>query len=528
MFRAMRNFLLGSKTAQVNKPADWLRAVASAEQWDVFDITAAAPQLDMYRKLTWVQIAISAVSRLIASTSLEVFQLVGEEEKEISNHPFEVLLRRPNPLHSRFEFLFATSSILNLTGNAYWWLNRSSENAPIEEIWVLPGGRVTPVPDERMYLKGYMLETENARVPLELWEVAHFRLFNPQNSFVGLSPIEALSVTARGDLAMNRWNTAYFDKDNAKVPGALAFADPIEDDTWQTMKEEIAQEYGGTRRKLMMLRNVGTGGVSWIPMAMSQSDMQFLESRTANKEEIFAMFAPGLASVLDVNATEANAIAGRATFVEMAVWPMMQLLAEKITNDVLPAFGDDLVCSFEDIRRTDRAMELQEIARFSETHTIDEVRAKFWSDEALPDARGALLIAEVGKGMTDARDPTELAAEQAARDEANRQLEMEKLAAGAQQSQQAGVQDVANTPANNEAPSDGTNTQGAPPDNLAELQKIEAKALRSWLKKRGASADLSKFELNYLSPDEAMRIQKEVGDAEGATFRRKSAFAGYP
>lgn len=83
MFRAMRNFLLGSKTAQVNKPADWLRAVASAEQWDVFDITAAAPQLDMYRKLTWVQIAISAVSRLIASTSLEVFQLVGEEEKEI-------------------------------------------------------------------------------------------------------------------------------------------------------------------------------------------------------------------------------------------------------------------------------------------------------------------------------------------------------------------------------------------------------------------------------------------------------------
>ena len=59
---------------------------------------------------------------------------------------------------------------------------------------------------------------------------------------------------------------------------------------------------------------------------------------------------------------------------------------------------------FDDIRITDRALELSEIAAYSQTHTVDEVRSRYYQDEPLGDDRGNLLVTEVGKGLTPA-DP---------------------------------------------------------------------------------------------------------------------------
>jgi hypothetical protein len=187
------------------------------------------------------------------------------------------------------------------------------------------------------------------------------------------------------------------------MPGILGFKDPIPDPDWDRMRRDVKEEYGGTKRSLMMMRGVGDG-VQWITTAMSQGDMQFLEGRTFTKEEIFAIYAPGLSSMLAVNATEANSVSGKRTFVEYGVWPHLVRIAEKITNDLLPLYGPNLVGEFEDIRVTDKQMELSEIAAYSQTHTVDEVRARYYQDEPLGDDRGNLLVTEIGKGLTPA-DP---------------------------------------------------------------------------------------------------------------------------
>lgn len=162
-----------------------------------------------------------------------------------------------------------------------------------------------------MFLRGYMYEPDaGTLVPLEAHEVVHFRSGHPLNTFVGLSPLSHSPQMWKARWRCNEWNQNLFAKDNAKVPGALAFADPINDSDWARMKDEIKREHGGTKRSLMMLPNVGQGGVQWVQMAMSQNDMQFLQARTFTKEEIFAIYAPGLSSILAVNTTEANGVAG--------------------------------------------------------------------------------------------------------------------------------------------------------------------------------------------------------------------------
>ena len=384
--------------AQYDNLPGWLQATGEAHQWDLLNTPES--QARLYAHLSWIQTAIDNVATAAITSALKVKSKKGTDgnAKDIDNHEFEQLLLRPNPSMSRSEFMEATVSFRALAGNAYWWLNRPNEKAKPTEMWIIHPQQLRPVPDGKLFLRGYMYDPgDGNEIPLETWEVVHFKRFNPKNLYIGLSAVEALELVARGDIAAQEWNTNYFAKDNAKLPGALAFSDPIDDDAWFKMKNDIEHTYGGSKRKLMMLRNAGKGGVQWINMSVSQREMEFLSGRQFNKEEIWSALAPGLVSILDKNATEANAKAGKDTFIEFAVWPHLVRIAEKITNDLMPIYGDNLVCEFEDIRVTDRSMTLAEQNAFSQVHTINEIRAEFYQDPPIADERGDLLIVELQK-----------------------------------------------------------------------------------------------------------------------------------
>lgn len=383
------------KAASDNMPA-WLQASGEAHKFDM--LNSPESQARLYAQLSWIQTAIHSVATAAITSSLKIRTKKGVdgEEQDVDNHEFETLFNDPNPDMSGTELLEATVAYRALSGNAYWWLNRKSEKEKPDEIWIVSPQQLRPIPDGKLFVRGYMYDPgDGNELFLEPWEIVHFKRFNPMNMYVGLSAVEALQLVSQGDIAAQQWNTNYFAKDNAKLPGALAFADPIEDDAWKTMRSDIESNYGGTKRKLMMLRNAGAGGVQWINMAVSQREMEFLNGRQFNKEEIFSALAPGLVSILDKNATEANATAGKNTFIEFGVWPHLVHIASKITKTLNAIYGDGLIAEFEDIRITDRSLTLAEQAAFSSVHTIDEIRAKFYNNKPIGDERGTLLVAEV-------------------------------------------------------------------------------------------------------------------------------------
>ena len=90
---------------------------------------------------------------------------------------------------------------------------------------------------------------------------------------------------------------------------------------------------------------------------------------------------------------------GRKTVTDMVVWPGLVSIAEKIQAQILPAYGDNLVCEFDDPRIVDRAMQLQEQEAYARVHTVDELREKYYEDKALGGDQGGMLAAEVGKGQ---------------------------------------------------------------------------------------------------------------------------------
>ena len=359
-------------------------------QWDPPSEIKAEQQISLYAKLTWVQIAIKIASQTCAATPYNVRQMTaGGDPKPILMHPFLDLLARPNPTQSRFEFLEATFSWRAGAGNCYWWLNRANAEMAPAEIFIIPATKIRPVPDGNMGVKGYLYDYGAAKpMPLEPWEVVHFKTWNPNDRYVGLSPIQALALDAGADLARQRYAMNFYAKDNAKSAGILAFKDFIDEDSWNKLKQDWSEQHGGTKNnRVMRLRGVGSG-VSWIPTQLSQAETQYLEERVFTKEQIYDLFAPGLSSILAVNATEANSTAGKDTFLGMCVYPQHVAVSEKIDSDILPAYGDGLDGEFEDVRRVDTAQELAEQQEYAKYHTVDEVRAKYYGDGPMPaDAR---------------------------------------------------------------------------------------------------------------------------------------------
>jgi HK97 family phage portal protein len=395
--------------AQAAEFPKWLLETADSYSLRMPDPSVYGNQADLYRKLSWVLSACEITAQFAATAKFSVSRIIADKEpRDIPNHPFEMLLRKPNPLDGRYSFLVASFISYKLTGNCYWWMNKPTPDSPPEELWFIPSHMIIPIPDKQMYVAGYYYYPENGKEMILLPdEILHIRRFNPANRFVGLSAIESLAITARGDLAMQEWNTNLFGDGNGQLRGVLAFQEMVNDSTWADIKRNIRE--AGRKREHMLLRGVGVGGVNWMQNAVSQKEMEFLEGRKFNKEEIWTVLAPGLYSMLSENATEANSRTGQSAFKDLTVFPMHTMLNEEITNKILPFYGSPaarpLVGAFEDVRGEDRELKLKEIERFEQSHTIDEVREEYYGDDPIGDERGKLLIIQVNAQSGGIQEP---------------------------------------------------------------------------------------------------------------------------
>lgn len=389
---------------KLDKRHRWLGETADAQRWEMPDPQVFANQADLYRLSPILATALDVVAGDLGASKFQVKRMAGEEERDIPNHPFELLLRNPNPLDSGMELMRDTVINYKLNGNSVWWMNKASRYAEIEEIWPIPYNMIEPVPDKRLYLSHYNYHPGGGKPPVrfETWEIVHLKTYNPKNRFVGLSMLESLGVTINGDLAMRKTNTKNYAEHNGAPPSILAFKEYVPDEAWDDVKDEKRQ--AAKKNEMMMLRGVGDG-VTWMSRALSNRDNEYIATLKQNMTDVFNRSCPGLLAMLSENATEANALAARATYSEKTLWVMMETLAQKITSDCLPVYGRKLKGEFDDPRVVDRKLELEEQKQYTLTHTIDQVNAKYYQDEPIGDERGKLFVAQLNAASGGIQEP---------------------------------------------------------------------------------------------------------------------------
>jgi HK97 family phage portal protein len=400
MFNRFLNFFKADEKPAVRR---WLYPEAEAERWQMPDPAVYGNQADLYRKLSYIGTVVDIVANACVNADFDIINTADGQEDD--NHPLAKLLDRPNPFDSRTEFIRAHYAWRMVSGNSYWFLNRASANVPPDEIWILPPSKIIPVPDGTMGLRGYLYTPGNgAEIPLEPWEVCHFKSFNPSSRYLGLSAIESLAMTSYGAIAAQEWNTRLFADNNARLPGILAFAEMIQDGDWQKMKAEVADS--AKKRNQMMLRGVGDRGVNWIQGTATQREMEFLEGLDRSMREIYDRLAPGLYNMLTANSSLANGETGMSAFGKFTVSPLLRETTDKLNSELLPAYGDGYKAEYEEIVPEDKAAKMAEIEQFAKFHTVDEVRVEMFGNDPDPDKeRGKLFVQQITAAKSEPVTP---------------------------------------------------------------------------------------------------------------------------
>ena len=366
------NHFFSKRRRHLRPRAPHLEAVAAGSRFQL------GPPIELntarvYDQSPWVYVAINRIVEAGALVPLRVFRLEGEKRIGIANHPLEQLLSRPNPLTSGFELLEQTIGSLELHGNAYWFLAGDARGAP-REIWVLRPDRVSIVPDARRIVAGYVYEIDGQFIPLDAIEVVHFRRWHPSNDFYGLSPIAAARGAVLSDRHMSDWNRNTFGQDQGVPAGVVNIRDFVSDTDYERIKREWRQQYGAGARKTAFLRG---GTVEWQHIGLSHTDLDFLQGRKAQRDEILNIFGIPVGLVSE-NATEANAKVAERQFIERTLYPKLARLAQKISQELLPFYGTNLIAEFDDIRPTDTEARLAEIRAAYPLLSINELRAAYF------------------------------------------------------------------------------------------------------------------------------------------------------
>lgn len=371
--------------------------VGDFEQWNTPGNHVALNDETAYEILSWVATAVGHTARSCGVQPIQVQELRGEKTEAIDNHPFEALLYHPNPLTSRSEFLTAIFAYLLLTGNAYLWMALGRPTAAPTEMYILPTHKIRAVPGKRIGEMAYYEYDagDGEKVAIPPWEIVHFKEWSPGDMWTGWSRTRSVGMAINKDRSAEIWDRNFFDKNNAKPQFLLNLKGNMNAQDIQEIERRFNQELGGDKRKGHLFAS--DQGIDFQQLSWNYVDMEFIKARQFTRDQIYDMYAPGLAGVLAVNSTEANSLSNKATLKEMGMWPLLVAVAEKITNNILPRYGDNLICQFDDVRLPDKAMELQEIDTQSKFMTIGEIRERVYNLDKLGDERDDMLVVQVGQ-----------------------------------------------------------------------------------------------------------------------------------
>jgi HK97 family phage portal protein len=385
---------------QARSPAvrpGFLTTWAESERWSGGDYGMAEAAQQRALQNSWLYSAVEMVAKEVSAARIQVYRYEVDQEEPvvIPNHPYVKVLRRPNPVMGRSYLWRYTASWLCLAGNSYWF-KTYGDDGRLKEIWPLPAASVEPWPGNKDRFVDYYEFTINGQrfeIPAEY--IVHFQFPNPHDVYRGLSPLVAGMLPVDADTAMARWNGAFFGRNNT-MPSAvinLSSGDsstPVASEDVDRIADQLREEYAAAERKTLV-----TNAPHQVQVALlgwSAKDMDFLAGRQFTKDEIYAIYnIPG--GLMDKNATEANAIVADKIFKEKTIWPLLTLMAEQITAQLIipDLHNGDYEAIFDDIRPADKQMQIQELGAARGALTVNEVRQRYYSMPALPGSEGEQL-----------------------------------------------------------------------------------------------------------------------------------------
>ena len=168
---------------------------------------------------------------------------------------------------------------------------------------------------------------------------------------LGLSPLEVLAETIEADLAAASYNAKNVMQ--AAPPGIIDLGEGIRAEQVDAFKSYWEAEISGQAQVAI----VGGGkGVKWTPLGASNRDMQFMEWQVYLARKICAVFGvqpQDIGISFDVNKSTAEV--GAAFTADNGIAPLLDLIAEYITREIVWRYDKSLRFAYTELGRSSQS-----------------------------------------------------------------------------------------------------------------------------------------------------------------------------
>ena len=113
------------KVAPDKQYPQWGLERAGVEAMSYPQYTDVANKISYFERVSWVNIAVDKVATVGSAADWNVKQAKGEDTVDIPNHPFEQVMKAPNPTMSRADLIYSTLAYMSVCNTAYWWVKLS-------------------------------------------------------------------------------------------------------------------------------------------------------------------------------------------------------------------------------------------------------------------------------------------------------------------------------------------------------------------------------------------------------------------
>jgi HK97 family phage portal protein len=293
---------------------------------------------------TYVYACINAIAKAVSSVPWYVYKQNSKGDWEIvQNHPLEALIDRPTPFHSRKDLMTGMVQHLYLGGNSVF--SKVRGGGTVTEIWQLPPDAIKVYPDKRNFISHYEYNKEGVRRRLEQADIIHNRFNDPSNPYWGISPLQAGARLVDSDIEAVKFQKVSL-QNRAITDGIFSFEHPLTKQQWEEARTMVREQHQG-------MENARTpwvlgAGAQWTQMSLSPVEMDFLNSRKFNREEICSIFQvpPPIVGIMDT-ATYNNIETARKIFWQDTIIPLLEDIKDSFNLALTPEFGTGIELSYD-------------------------------------------------------------------------------------------------------------------------------------------------------------------------------------
>jgi HK97 family phage portal protein len=327
--------------------------------------------------------------------------------EELDSHILLDLMEKPNPVQSGITFQEMTFLHMLLAGEAFWGIVRNGVGLPVQ-LWPMFPYGMKHVTDTDGSIKGWIYRVGGEDVPWLAEDVVHIPLTDPNSIYRGMSVVRASARAIETDANSADWTRAFF-RNSARPDVVLETDAKLDDNVFDRLKEQWDDEHRGANQahKTALLEQ----GLKAKVLTVTQKDMEYLEGRKFNRDQILAMFVMSRTILGIVEGDgRSNMETAEYNHTKRAVKPLMSKEVSAINSKLAPAYDQKLVIGYVDPVPEDKQfLHKQRTESINKYRTINEVRAEL-GDEPLPGGDVLYVDANLvplGTEKLDPADPTD-------------------------------------------------------------------------------------------------------------------------